>query len=59
MKRKKNSMRDFYLMHKDVPCGFLTIDETSGNIISYKDAGNGFSPFLGNSDLDKSQLPTA
>lgn len=46
-------MRDFYLMHKDVPCGFLTIDETSGNIISYKDAGNGFSPFLGNSDLDK------
>lgn len=46
-------MKDYYLMHKDDFCGSIVIDENSGNILSYKDAATGYSPFLGKPNLDK------
>lgn len=43
----------YFLMHKDKICGTLTFDEMSGRVDSYKDNGEGFSPFLGNFDSVK------
>ena len=40
----------FFLMHKDIPCGTLTYDETTGRIVNYNDFKTGESPFLGNSN---------
>lgn len=46
-------MMYYFLMHKDKICGTLTFDEMSGRVDSYKDNGEGFSPFLGNFDSVK------
>lgn len=46
-------MTKYYLMHKDVVCGTIIFDETTGHVVSYKDNKNGFSPYLGNSDVQK------
>lgn len=46
-------MVNYMLMHKDVPCGTIIIDEDSGSIFAYKDNHSGNSPFLGNTDLKK------
>ena len=40
-------------MHKNSPCGKIAFDDKSGRIISYKDNGNGYSPYLGSADLNK------
>ena len=45
-------MTKFVLMHKDVECGILLIDEVTGRIINYKDIDTAYTPFLGNSSLD-------
>lgn len=46
-------MLQYFLMHKDQECGILTLDEQSGKIIKYQNNGNGISPYLGNSDIEK------
>ena len=46
-------MVEYTLMHKNMECGSLRYDENSGRILSYCDFGNGFSPYLGNSDSQK------
>lgn len=46
-------MSDYELMHKNSPCGKIAFDDKSGRIISYKDNGNGYSPYLGSADLNK------
>lgn len=46
-------MVNYLLMHKDIPCGTIVIDEDSGSIIAYKDNHSGASPYLGNTDLKK------
>ncbi len=45
-------MTKFVLMHKDVECGVLLIDESSGRIAQYKDIDSSFTPFLGNSTAE-------
>ena len=34
----------FFLMHKDIPCGTLTYDETTGRIVNYNDFKTGEFP---------------
>jgi len=46
-------MSVYELMHKNIPCGNIIFDDKSGHIISYKDKGNGSSPYLGHADLNK------
>lgn len=46
-------MSVYELMHKNIPCGKITFDDKSGHIVSYKDNGNGYSPYLGHADLNK------
>ncbi len=46
-------MLEYTLMHKNMECGSLLYDESSGRILSYSDFGNSCSPYLGNSDLPK------
>ena len=45
----------YFLMHKDDICGTITFDEATGRIITYKDTGNGLSPYQGHADLQKMQ----
>ena len=46
-------MTKYFLKHKDVACGELVYDETTGRIVSYNDNHSGYSPFLGNADFSK------
>lgn len=46
-------MIKYYLMHKNDVCGSLAFDENSGRILEYKDNKEGFSPFLGNCDVNR------
>ncbi|MCD8122522.1 MAG: hypothetical protein LUE65_09870 [Clostridiales bacterium] len=46
-------MMQYDLMHKNDRCGSILYDENTGKITDYRDAGNGLSPFLGNSNLKK------
>ncbi len=46
-------MKRFFLMHKDIVCGSLIFDEQTGRVMGYKDAGNGYAPYLGNSESAK------
>ncbi|MCD8221285.1 MAG: hypothetical protein LUD07_03640 [Clostridiales bacterium] len=46
-------MMQYDLMHKNDRCGSILYDENTGKITDYHDAGNGLSPFLGNSNLKK------
>lgn len=41
----------FNLMHKDITCAILMIDDEDGSITAYKDLKTGYSPFLGNCDV--------
>ena len=43
-------MVKYFLMHKDVVCGTLIYDESTGRIVKYHDYKTGYSPYLGNSD---------
>lgn len=45
-------MTQFVLMHKDVECGVLIIDETTGKVSGYKDLDKAYTPFLGNSTIE-------
>lgn len=40
----------YQLMHKDHICGEMT--KVTGSILEYQDNGEGYSPFLGNCDLN-------
>lgn len=46
-------MIKYYLMHKDNVCGLILFDEATGRIAGYKDHHTGFSPYMGNVDLQK------
>lgn len=46
-------MQSYNLMHKDIVCGIITLDEVNGRVVDYKDNGAGYSPFLGNADVLK------
>lgn len=43
-------MVKYFLMHKDVVCGTLIYDESTGRIVKYHDFKTGYSPYFGNSD---------
>lgn len=45
-------MTKFVLMHKNIECGVLLIDEVSGRIVNYKDIDSKYAPFLGNSTVE-------
>ena len=46
-------MGNYYLMHKNIKCGNIAIDDISGAITAYKDFSTGASPYMGTADLDK------
>lgn len=46
-------MIKYHLMHKNDVCGVLLYDEKRGVVHSYKDNGEGLSPFLGKCDSNK------
>ncbi len=49
-------MNDMILMHKNEPCGILSIDNTTGKFSRYIDNGNKLSPYLGSTDLKKMKI---
>ncbi len=49
-------MNDMILMHKNEPCGILSIDDITGKFSGYTDNGNKLSPYLGNTDLKKMKI---
>lgn len=49
-------MGKYILMHKNIPCGEAELDPLSGNVEGYKDYQTGWSPFLGNFDIQKFKL---
>lgn len=48
-------MTKYFLMHKNDICGTIIFDEHTGRVVSYKDNGQGLSPYLGNADFPKIQ----
>ncbi len=46
-------MVKYFLMHKDTVCGTISFDETTGRIAGYKDHHTGFSPYMGQADVQK------
>ena len=46
-------MGNYYLMHKNIKCGNIAIDDISGAITAYKDFSTGASPYMGTADLNK------
>lgn len=46
-------MHSYTLMHKDVPCASVVIEDTTGKIEGYKTLDPAYVPFLGNCDLQK------
>lgn len=46
-------MVNYYLMHKNIRCGEIAYDETTGRITKYKNYPIGASPFWGTADISK------
>lgn len=46
-------MSQYFLMHKDTVCGTIMFDDRTGQITGYRDHHTGFSPYMGNADLEK------